>query len=101
MIRSLILAASLLIVAPAFAQDMTSFIVAADDGYGIDSCMIEDASADSCGAAIARGWCVANGYKQAIGFRRAVETDITGTSGLVQLVASRADAASIVITCSR
>jgi hypothetical protein len=101
MIRSLTLAASLLIAAPAVAQEMGSFIVAADDGYGIDSCMIDDESADSCGAAIARGWCVANGYKQAVSFRRAVETDVTGTSGLVKLVAARADAASIVITCSR
>lgn len=69
-------AAGLLCAGPAFAQNVASFVVNADDGYGVDTCLESGAP---CGKPVATEWCVANGYDRAIAFRRQAEADITGS----------------------
>ncbi len=98
MIRTIALAAALAAATPAFAQDVASFIVTADEGYGVDACL---QNADGCAAAVAKGWCVASGYDRAIDYRQAVETDITGSAGVVAKVAANGSTGAVVITCER
>ena len=45
-IRSLAIAAALALASPALAQNVASFVVANDDGYGVDTCL---QSGSDCG----------------------------------------------------
>jgi hypothetical protein len=56
------------------AADGHSFIIAANDGYGIEDCLGE---AGECGHVVADAWCAAHGHSAALSFGRA--DDITGT----------------------
>ena len=90
-------AAVLTFATPAFAQNIASFVVANDDGYGVDTCLESGAA---CGQPIATEWCVANGYSKAIDYRRQSETDVTGSiSGPTQVAAVQPHA--VVITCAK
>lgn len=51
------------------------FIIAADTGYGIDSCL---ASGEKCGAAAATAYCKAQQFAQATAYRKVDRDDITG-----------------------
>lgn len=51
------------------------FIIAADTGYGIDSCL---ASGEKCGAAAATAYCKAQQFVQATAYRKVDRDDITG-----------------------
>jgi hypothetical protein len=63
---------------PAFAEEKRTFIIAGNsDGYGIDRCL---ATGASCGAAVARAYCRARDYAQAIAYRKAELSEIAGTS---------------------
>src|SRR6476646_4012673 len=53
-LRSIALAVALLAAPSAYAQDIASFVVANEDGYGIDACL---QSGSSCGQPVATAWC--------------------------------------------
>src|SRR5215475_10513079 len=74
-LRSILLAAAVLAASPAFAQNIASFVVANDDGYGVDTCL---QSGSACGQPVATAWCVANGYERSIDFRPQTTADLTG-----------------------
>src|SRR6186713_639931 len=93
-LRSIALAFALLAAPPAFAQDIASFVVANEDGYGIDACL---QSGSSCGQPVATAWCVANGYQRSIDFRPQKAADVTGTiDGPTQVAAVSSSAATII-----
>jgi len=96
-LRTFILLAALVAAPPAFAQNVESFIVANDDGYGVDSCLESGAP---CGQPIANAWCEANGYSQAIEFRKQLPTDITGSIDTPTEVAA-AQPHAVIITCQK
>lgn len=79
------------------AQNVASFVVADDDGYGVDTCLT---SGDSCGKVVATAWCVANGYTHALDFRRAAADEVTGSVATPTKVAA-SDVDSVVITCEK
>ena len=56
------------------AAERHSFIIAANDGYGIDDCLGE---ANDCGHVVADAWCATHGHGHAVAFGRA--DDVTGS----------------------
>ena len=56
------------------AAERHSFIIAANDGYGIDDCLGE---ANDCGHVVADAWCETHGHGHALAFGRA--DDVTGS----------------------
>jgi len=96
-LRPLALLAALAAATPAYAQNIASFVVPNDDGYGVDACL---ESGSACGQPIATEWCVANGYSRAVGFRQQTAADITGTIRQPTEVAA-AQPNAIVITCEK
>jgi hypothetical protein len=96
-LRSLALAAALATANPALAQNVASFVVANDDGYGVDTCL---QSGSDCGQPVATAWCVANGYVRSIGFRAQTAADITGAVDTPTQIAA-VEPSGIVITCER
>jgi hypothetical protein len=97
-LRTLAAAVALLFATPAFAQDVASFVVANDDGYGVDSCL-EQGSA--CGQPVATAWCVANGYARSLSFRPQTAADITGTIEGPTKIAAVSTSTAVVITCEK
>jgi hypothetical protein len=96
-LRTISLLGALALATPAFAQNVASFVVSNDDGYGVDTCL-ENGSA--CGQPIATEWCVANGYTKAIDYRKQDAADITGSiSGPTRVAAVPPHA--VVITCEK
>src|SRR5580765_218273 len=93
-----LIAASLAFAGPALAQNVASFVVSNDDGYGVDTCL---ESGSPCGQPIATEWCLANGYARAVAFRRQAETDITGAINGPTQVAAATLPHSVVITCEK
>lgn len=59
------------------ASEGNSFIVAANDGYGIEDCL---GASDACGHVVADAWCAAHGRGAALSFGRT--DDVTGTIAL-------------------
>jgi hypothetical protein len=97
-LRSIVFAITLLAAPSAFAQNIASFVVADDDGYGVDSCL---QSGSSCGQPVATAWCVANGYQRSIDFRPQTAADVTGTLSGPTQIAAVAGSAAIIITCEK
>lgn len=56
------------------AAEGRSFVIAANDGYGVDDCLGE---ANDCGHEVADAWCATHGHGPAIAFGRA--DDVTGS----------------------
>ena len=96
-LRTLAIALALISASPAFAQNVASFVVENDDGYGVDSCLQSGAD---CGQPVATSWCVANGYVRAVGFRPQTAADVTGEIDGPTQIASTSSSA-IVITCEK
>jgi hypothetical protein len=71
-----------------------TFLVPANDGYGVAECLT---SGLACGHAVANTWCEAQGYARAISFR---QVDPDETTGAIQKVALAAKDRPISITCS-
>ena len=63
------------------AEGAHSFVVAANDGYGVQDCLGEGGD---CGRVVADAWCEAHGHGAALAFGRAHDV---------------ADAESYVVTC--
>ena len=96
--RIIAIAAALLATTPALAQDVASFVVANDDGYGADACL---ESGGACGQPIATAWCVANGYHSSIDFRPQTAADMTGTIDTPTRIAAVTGSSAIIITCEK
>jgi hypothetical protein len=68
-------AAAICAAAPAGAADR-SFLIPANDGYGIADCLGEGGA---CGRMVADAWCAAQGMGKARAFGPADATDMTAT----------------------
>jgi len=86
--------AGMSITSGASAQSERSFLVPANDGYGIADCLAEGAS---CGKIVADAWCQAKGLGKAIGFGPVDPADVTASVKTTQVVAPAAR--SYTITC--
>jgi len=73
------------------AGESHSFIVAGNDGYGIEDCLGETGE---CGRVVADAWCDAHGHGAALAFGRA--DDVTG---VVRAAARSAPSDPYVVTC--
>ncbi|MGD0639846.1 MAG: hypothetical protein ABSC22_03775 [Roseiarcus sp.] len=71
------------------AGEAHSFIIAANDGYGVQDCLGEGGE---CGRVVADAWCEAHGHGAALSFGRA--DDVTGA-----INAATNPGASYVVTC--
>ena len=47
------------------AQETTEFVIAANDGYGVEECLAERGE---CGRIVADAWCEAHGHGAAVSF---------------------------------
>jgi len=80
MVRALVAAATLaLLAAPAGAEPRT-FIIPDDDGYGLGDCLTQGPTS-SCGRMVADAWCVTQGHGRAAGFGRSDAKETTATVG--------------------
>jgi hypothetical protein len=96
-LRTFAIALALLAAPPALAQNLASFVVANDDGYGVDTCLTSGAA---CGQPVATAWCVANGYQRSIDFRPQTAADMTGDIAGPTRIAAR-EPSAVVITCEK
>jgi hypothetical protein len=80
-----------LLSAPALAGH--SFVIPANDGYGLEECL---ATGAPCGRLVADAWCDAQGLGKATSFGPAAATDVTGTVTVSQ---ATAPAQSYAVTC--
>lgn len=94
--------AVLLLTTGAQAERHMFIIANQADDYGVDRCLISNAS---CGATVANAYCHSHEYAQALSFRKVEPDDIAGA-----ITASRADDRScsgnrcgefVAIECSR
>ena len=77
--------------APSQAASVGTFVVPANDGYGVGDCV---ASGSGCGQIVADSWCEAQGYARSASFGF-VDVEVTGSIGTA--VGGR----PVSITCSR
>jgi hypothetical protein len=61
----------------ASAQGGRSFVIPANDGYGIADCLAQDGS--SCGRIVADAWCQAQGLAKAVAFGPVDPADVTAS----------------------
>jgi hypothetical protein len=55
----------------------STFIISANDGYGLGDCL---ASGNECGKIVANAWCGAQGFTRAVAFGLADPEDFTGST---------------------
>jgi hypothetical protein len=72
----------------------TTFVVPADDGYGMDDCLAEG---KACAKLVADSWCQVKGMSVAVRFERASAEDITAS--LTSKVAVNPSQNAYLITC--
>lgn len=92
------LAAAVLALAAALSQaraaePVRSFVIAAQDGYGISDCV---ASRQACGQVVADAWCEGHGLGKAAAFGSA--DDVTGSID-VKTLSAPPPRGSVIITC--
>ncbi|MDH7796186.1 MULTISPECIES: hypothetical protein [unclassified Beijerinckia] len=92
------LAAAFLALAATFgqvraAEPVRSFVIAAEDGYGVSECV---ASRQECGRVVADAWCAGHGFGKASAYGSA--DDVTGSTGITTAAAAPARG-SVIITC--
>ncbi len=76
------------------ADRAATFIVPANDGYGVGDCL---ASGTSCGRVVADAWCEAQGFTRSVSINVAEPEDVTGAIAQPVAAASR----PISITCGQ
>ncbi|WP_112663046.1 hypothetical protein [Microvirga flavescens] len=76
------------------APTEATFILPADDGYGIAECMSSDLA---CGHVVADSWCEAQGYAKAVSYREVLPEETTGS---IRKVATARKPAPIAVTCT-
>ena len=72
------------------ASSNATFIVPANDGYGVGDCAL---AGGACGQVVANQWCEAQGFARATSFGAADPADITGS------VTGMSSSRPISITC--
>ena len=72
-----------------------TFLVPAEDGYGVGNCL---ASGGECAQLVADSWCETQGFARAVRFGPTSPEDVTG---LVQTVSTESRQRPISITCTR
>ncbi len=72
----------------------TTFVVPADDGYGMDDCLAEG---KACAKLVADTWCQVKGMSVAVRFERASAEDITAS--LTSKAAVKPSETAYLITC--
>lgn len=72
----LILCASTLAAASAYAETRVFIIANQADGYGVDQCL---AKGERCGASVARTYCQSRDFARASAYRRVDPDEITGS----------------------
>ena len=73
------------------AEGAHSFIVAANDGYGVQDCLGEGGE---CGRVVADAWCEAHGHGAALAYGRA-----RAVAAVSVAAATVSDAEPYVVTC--
>ena len=71
-----------------------TFVVPANDGYGIADCL---ASGSGCGQIVADAWCETQGFRRAIAFGLTGPADVTGS---VQQASTGPALRGFSVTCS-
>jgi hypothetical protein len=77
------------------------FIIANDaDDYGVDRCLVSNAS---CGATVANAYCHSHEYTQALSFRKVERDDIAGAISASSTVSCTGSGCGVfvAIECSR
>ena len=72
------------------ADEAHSFLIAANDGYGVQDCLGEGGE---CGRVVADAWCEAHGHGAALAFGSAHDSAVSVAA------TPAADAESYVVTC--
>jgi hypothetical protein len=80
--------------AAATTADDATFVISANDGYGLGDCL---ASGNDCGRIVANAWCEAQGFRSAASFGLAQAEDVTGAIEVSYVETAR----PIAITCER
>jgi hypothetical protein len=80
--------------AAAESTDAT-FLVPANDGYGVGECL---ASGGECGRVIANAWCETQGFRRAALFGPTASEDLTG---VVRPASTAAPSRPVAITCTK
>ena len=78
------------------ASGNATFIVPADDSYGVAEC-----TTAACGKVVADQWCVAQGFARSASFGEADPADVTGSLQGRKIRSGQPDSRPIAITCDR
>ncbi|HVL71322.1 MAG TPA: hypothetical protein VM434_05490 [Beijerinckiaceae bacterium] len=73
-----------------------TFLVPANDGYGVGDCLTGGNA--ECGRIVAAAWCETHGYRRVVSFGRAEPESVTGS--VVPAALSAAAARPVSITCA-
>jgi hypothetical protein len=76
------------------AVRQATFLVPANDGYGVGNCL---ASGGECGQIVADAWCETQGFRRAVEFGQTMAEDVTGS---IQTVSTGSRERPISITCT-
>lgn len=97
---ALVLTASSLMTAAAYADSRVFIIANQSDGYGIDQCL---ARGEQCGAHAALSYCKSRAFDQALAYRRVDPDEVTGSvpTGAGGACSRGKCAEFIAITCKR
>ena len=76
------------------AVRQATFLVPANDGYGVGDCL---ASGGECGQIVADAWCETQGFRRAVEFGQTMAEDVTGS---IQKVSTGSRERPISITCT-
>jgi hypothetical protein len=79
---------------PRGAAANATFLVPAEDGYGVGNCL---ASGGECAQLVANSWCETQGFTRAVRFAPTEPEDVTG---LVQTVSTGRRERPVAITCT-
>ena len=71
-----------------------TFLVSADDGYGLGDCLTSGAE---CGRIVANAWCETQGFARAVSFGLVRPDDVTGS---IQQVSTASGPRAVSITCA-
>jgi hypothetical protein len=76
------------------AVSHSTFLVPANDGYGVGNCL---AAGGECGQLVADAWCETQGFRRAVDFGPTAPQNVTGS---VQTIATGSRERPISITCA-
>jgi hypothetical protein len=74
------------------AEQTQTFVIPANDGYGIGECLLPGAA---CGQTLANAWCEAHGLSKSVAYGRS--EDVTASTGASDT--PHAEPGSFIVTC--